>query len=62
MNKKISFVKQFNDKVQVYDIKGNYMFTRYGKLDSYTPDSVNMKTADKRTVVYDSAGTYKYCR
>ena len=62
MNKKIALVKESKDKVQAYDDRGNYMFTKYGKMSSYTTDTIAMKDNSGREVVYDTKGTYKFSR
>jgi len=60
--KKIAFVKESKDKVQAFDSRGNYMFTKYGKMNSYTADNIAMKSNCGRTMVYDTKGSYKFTR
>jgi hypothetical protein len=62
MNKKIAFVKESKDKVQAYDDKGNYMFTKYGKMSSYTSDNISIKNSSGRNTIYDAKGSYKFTR
>lgn len=62
MNKKIAFVKESKDKVQAFDDKGNYMFTKYGQMSNYTSDTIAMKNNSGRNSVYDAKGAYKFTR
>ena len=62
MNKKIALVKESKYKVQAFDGQGNYMFTKYGKMSSYTPDTIVMKDNSGKDTVYDTKGSYKFTR
>lgn len=62
MTKKIALVKESKDKVQAFDDKGNYMFTKYGKMGSYTSDTITMKGNNGSDIVYDIKGSYKFTR
>ena len=62
MNKKIGYVKESKDKVQAFDEKGNYMFTKYGKISSYTSDNISIKNNCGKDRIYDTNGSYKFTR
>ena len=63
MNKQIAFVKESKDKVQAFDSKGNYMFTKYGRLASFTPYTIAIKNESGRNArIYDTSGSYKFSR
>ena len=38
------------------------MFTKYGKMSSYTPDTIVMKDNSGKDTVYDTKGSYKFTR
>ena len=59
---KISFVKESKDKIQAFSDKGTYLFTKYGKLNSFTESTISIKTPDGRAMVYDTKGSYKFTR
>lgn len=59
---KIAIVKESGNRLQVFNTKGNYMFTRYGKLNNYTESTISIKTPCGRSQVYDSKGNYKFTR
>lgn len=62
MNKKIAFVKEVKNKVQVYNTKGDYMFTKYGAVSNYTTETISIKETNGSNRTYDANGSYKFTR
>ena len=60
--KKISTLKQVGNSVQCFDQKGNYMFTKYGTLNSFTESTISMKSPDKRSQVFGTKNNYLFTR
>jgi hypothetical protein len=60
--RKIASIKVRDNRVMCYDDEGRYMFTRNGKVNSYTEDNLVLESIDGRNKVLDSKGKYKYTR
>lgn len=61
MENKIGMAKQNGSSVEVYDVKGHYLFSRTGELTGFTSQTVSIKDGSFIRV-YDSNGSYKFSR
>ncbi len=53
--------KQESSQINVYDEKGNFMFSRSGELVGYTSTTVTIKEGSQNKT-YDSKGNFKFSR
>ena len=53
--------KQESSQINVYDEKGNFMFSRSGELVGYTSTTVTIKEGPQNKT-YDSKGNFKFSR
>lgn len=61
MENKIGMAKQNGSSVEVYDVKGHYLFSRTGELTGFTSQTVAIKEGSFIRV-YDANGSYKFSR
>jgi len=57
----IATAKQESSQINVYDEKGNFMFSRSGELVGYTSTTVTIKEGSQNKT-YDSKGNFKFSR
>ena len=55
-------VQKSSDRVEVYDERGNYMFSLPGELMGFTGTTVSVKRSGNRIEVYDDRGNYKFSK
>lgn len=61
MENKIGMAKQNGSSVEVYDVKGHYLFSRTGELTGFTSQTVAIKEGSY-VCVYDANGSYQFSR
>lgn len=61
MENKIGMAKQNGSSVEVYDVKGHFLFSRTGELTGFTSQTVAIKEGNA-VCVYDSNGSYQFSR
>ena len=57
----IATAKQESSQVNVYDEKGNFMFSRSGELVGYTSTTVTIKEGSQNNT-YDTESNFKFSR
>lgn len=54
-------VQKSSDRVEVYDERGNYMFSQSGELVGFTGTTVSIKR-NGRVEVFDDRGNYQFSK
>lgn len=55
-------VQKSSNRVEVYDERGNFMFSKTGELMGFTGTTVSVKTSSNRVEVYDEKGNFKFSK